>query len=83
MSLSRRQARQITDSAYLAASTALLWAALYYLPVGGPLFRLALPLPLALPVAVQIKLDLQGTGRFALVPAAALDKSANHRESPR
>lgn len=36
------------DSAYLAATTALLWVALYYLPVGGPIFRLALPLPLAL-----------------------------------
>lgn len=33
-----------------------------------------LPLPLALPVAVQIRLDLQGTGRFALVPAAASTK---------
>lgn len=46
--LSPRQARQLMDSAYLAAATALLWLALYYLPVGGPLFRLALPLPLAL-----------------------------------
>jgi len=46
-SLSHRQARQLMDTAYLAASTALLWVALYYLPVGGPLFRLALPLPLA------------------------------------
>lgn len=46
--LSRRQALQLMDSAYLAATTALLWVALYYLPVGGPLFRLALPLPLAL-----------------------------------
>jgi hypothetical protein len=36
------------DTDYLAAATALLWVALYYLPVGGPLFRLALPLPLAL-----------------------------------
>jgi uncharacterized protein YybS (DUF2232 family) len=36
------------DTAYLAAATALLWLALYYLPIGGPLFRLALPLPLAL-----------------------------------
>jgi uncharacterized protein YybS (DUF2232 family) len=36
------------DTAYLAAATALLWAALYYLPVGSPLFRLALPLPLTL-----------------------------------
>ena len=48
MSLSRRQAHQLTDTAYLAAATALLWVALYYLPVGGALFRLALPLPLAL-----------------------------------
>ena len=34
--------------AYLAATTGLIWLALYYLPVGGALFRLALPLPLAL-----------------------------------
>jgi len=46
--LSPRQARMLVDTAYLAAATALLWVALYYLPVGGPLFRLALPLPLAL-----------------------------------
>ncbi len=46
--LSPRQARQLMDSAYLAAATALLWLALYYLPIGSPLFRLALPLPLAL-----------------------------------
>ena len=46
--LSRGQARQLMDTAYLAAATALLWVALYYLPVGSPLFRLALPLPLAL-----------------------------------
>ena len=46
--LSRHQARQLMDTAYLAAATALLWVALYYLPVGSPLFRLALPLPLAL-----------------------------------
>jgi uncharacterized protein YybS (DUF2232 family) len=36
------------ETAYLAAATALLWLALYYLPVGGPLLRLALPMPLAL-----------------------------------
>lgn len=58
MSLSRRQARQITDSAYLAAATSLLWVGLYYLPVGGALFRLALPLPLAL-------LQLRHNGRCA------------------
>jgi uncharacterized protein YybS (DUF2232 family) len=46
--LSARQARQLMDTAYLAAATALLWVALYYLPVGSPLFRLALPLPLTL-----------------------------------
>jgi len=46
--LSQRQARQLMDTAYLAAATALLWIALYYLPVGSPLFRLALPLPLSL-----------------------------------
>jgi uncharacterized protein YybS (DUF2232 family) len=46
--LSHRQARQLMDTAYLAAATGLLWLALYYLPVGSPLFRLALPLPLAL-----------------------------------
>jgi len=46
--LQPQQARQMTETAYLAASTALLWIALYYLPVGSPLFRLALPLPLAL-----------------------------------
>jgi uncharacterized protein YybS (DUF2232 family) len=46
--LSPRQARQLMDTAYLAAATALLWLALYYLPVGGPLIRLALPLPLTL-----------------------------------
>ena len=44
--LSHRQARQLMDTAYLAAATALLWIALYYLPVGSPLFRLDLPLPL-------------------------------------
>ena len=67
MSLSRRQARQITDSAYLAAATALLWVGLYYLPVGGALFRLALPLPLAL-------LQLRHNGRCAVegVTVAAL-----------
>ena len=37
--------RQLTDTAYLAAATALLWVGLYYLPVGGALFRLALPCP--------------------------------------
>ena len=46
--LSRRQALRLVEGAYLAATTGLLWLALYYLPVGGALFRLALPLPLTL-----------------------------------
>jgi uncharacterized protein YybS (DUF2232 family) len=47
------------DTAYLAAATGLLWMALYYLPIGAPLFRLALPLPLAL-------LQLRHGGRCAI-----------------
>ena len=47
-SLSKRQALKIVESSYLAAVTALVWIALYYLPIGGAVFRLALPLPLAL-----------------------------------
>ena len=46
--LSRPQAIRLVEGAYLAATTGLIWLALYYLPVGGALFRLALPLPLAL-----------------------------------
>jgi uncharacterized protein YybS (DUF2232 family) len=46
--LNRQQALQLVEGAYLAATTGLIWLALYYLPVGGALFRLALPLPLAL-----------------------------------
>lgn len=46
--LSRHQALRLVEGAYLAATTGLLWLALYYLPVGGALFRLALPLPLTL-----------------------------------
>ena len=47
------------DTAYLAAATALLWAGLYFLPIGSPLFRLALPLPLIL-------LQLRHGGRCAV-----------------
>ena len=39
---------KIVESSYLAAATSLIWIALYYLPIGGAVFRLALPLPLAL-----------------------------------
>mgnify|MGYP001988090819 CR=1 FL=1 len=46
--LSRLQALRLVEGAYLAATTGLIWLALYYLPVGGALCRLALPLPLTL-----------------------------------
>ena len=46
--LSKRNALKIVESSYLAAATSLIWIALYYLPIGGAIFRLALPLPLAL-----------------------------------
>ena len=46
--LSKRNALKIVESSYLAAATSLIWIALYYLPIGGAVFRLALPLPLAL-----------------------------------
>jgi len=46
--LSRRQAIRLVETSYLAAASALIWIALYYLPIGGAFFRIALPLPLAL-----------------------------------
>ena len=46
--VSPRQALRMMEASYLAAASALIWMALYYLPIGGSLFRLALPLPLAL-----------------------------------
>tara|TARA_Y100000589_G_scaffold317100_1_gene342640 strand:- start:7965 stop:8603 length:639 start_codon:yes stop_codon:yes gene_type:complete len=44
----KSQALNIIEPAYLASLSALLWIALYYLPVGGALLRLTLPLPIAL-----------------------------------
>jgi len=38
----------LVETSYLVAATALIWIALYYLPIGGAFFRIALPLPLAL-----------------------------------
>ncbi len=38
----------MVETSYLAAATSLIWIALYYLPIGGAFFRIALPLPLAL-----------------------------------
>jgi len=57
--LNRSKARQIMETSYLAAASALIWVALYYLPIGGAVFRLALPLPLAL-------LQIRGHSRSGL-----------------
>ena len=44
----KSQALNLIEPSYLASLSALLWIGLYYLPVGGALFRLILPLPIAL-----------------------------------
>ena len=46
--ISRRHSLKIVETSYLAAAASLIWMALYYLPIGSAVFRLALPLPLAL-----------------------------------
>ncbi len=46
--ITRIQAIRMMETSYLSATFALIWIALYYLPIGGALFRMALPLPLAL-----------------------------------
>ncbi len=44
----KNQALNIIEPSYLASLSSLLWVALYYLPVGGALLRLILPLPIIL-----------------------------------
>jgi len=44
----KSEALNIIEPSYLASLSALLWIALYYLPIGGALLRLILPLPLIL-----------------------------------
>ena len=44
----KTQALNIVETSYLAALSSLLWVALYYLPIGGALLRLILPLPMIL-----------------------------------
>ena len=44
----KTQALNIVETSYLAALSSLLWVALYYLPIGGALLRLILPLPIIL-----------------------------------
>ena len=46
--INKSNALNVIEPSYMASLAALLWIALYYLPVGGALFRLALPLPIAL-----------------------------------
>ena len=44
----KTEALNIIETSYLASLSSLLWAALYYLPIGGALLRLILPLPIIL-----------------------------------
>ena len=44
----KSEALNIIEPSYLASLSSLLWIALYYLPIGGSILRLILPLPLAL-----------------------------------
>ena len=44
----KTEAFNIVETSYLASLSALLWVALYYLPIGGALLRLILPLPMIL-----------------------------------
>jgi len=44
----KSQALDLIEPSYLASLSSLLWIALYYLPVGGALLRLILPLPITL-----------------------------------
>ena len=44
----KSQALNLIEPSYLASLSSLFWIGLYYLPVGGALLRLILPLPIAL-----------------------------------
>ena len=44
----KNEALNIIEPSYLASLSSLLWLALYYLPIGGALLRLILPLPIIL-----------------------------------
>ena len=66
--VNRREALEIVETSYLAAAAALIWIALYYLPIGGALFRLALPLPLALlQIRRGVKAGLEGLSLCVLL----------------
>ena len=52
----------------MAAAASLIWIALYYLPIGGAFFRLALPLPLALlSIRRGFKAGLEGVSLTVLL----------------
>ena len=44
----KAEALNIVETSYLASLSSLFWVALYYLPIGGALLRLILPLPIIL-----------------------------------
>ena len=46
--MTRKEAVKMMEISYLSAASALIWICLYYLPIGGSIFRLALPLPISL-----------------------------------
>ena len=44
----KNEALNIVETSYLASLSSIFWLALYYLPIGGALLRLILPLPIIL-----------------------------------
>ena len=71
--LTKRMALKIVESSYLAAATSLIWIALYYLPIGGAFFRLALPLPLALlQIRRGVKTGIEGLTICVILLAALM-----------
>ena len=71
--LSKRNALKIVESSYLAAATSLIWIALYYLPIGGAVFRLALPLPLALlQIRRGVKTSIEGATILVMLLTALM-----------
>ncbi|WP_269623584.1 DUF2232 domain-containing protein [Prochlorococcus marinus] len=64
---------RLVETSYLSAATALIWIALYYLPIGGAFFRLALPLPLALlQVRRGSKAGLEGVSLLVMLLIALM-----------
>ena len=71
--LTKNKASMIVETSYLAATTSLIWIALYYLPIGGAIFRLALPLPLSLLLMRRgIKTGFEGLSLAVLLLAVLM-----------